>query len=134
MLGSMGKVYGDADQFESLFTRMFDDIADDDAMATLVRQQMVVRFRLRDPSVDLWVDGRAMPVTASFAALEPEPTFVADLTTDTMHELLLGTLPLGRALLFRKLKVEGSKSKAMTLEPLLHAMQRVYPQLAAGLD
>ena len=49
-----------------------------------------------------------------------------------MHELLLGTLPLGKALLFRKLKVGGSKSKAMGLEPLLHACQSVYPDIAAG--
>ena len=48
-----------------------------------------------------------------------------------MHELLLGTLPLGKALLFRKLKVSGSKSKAMGLEPLLHACQAVYPDIAA---
>jgi putative sterol carrier protein len=48
-----------------------------------------------------------------------------------MHELLLGTLPLGKALLFRKLKVSGSKSQAMKLESLLHACQSVYPDIAA---
>ncbi len=48
-----------------------------------------------------------------------------------MHQLLLGTLPLGKALLFRKLKVSGSKSKAMGLEPLLHACQAVYPDIVA---
>ena len=129
----MGRIYDDADQFESLFRTMFDDIADDDGMATLVEQQMVIRFRLRDPDVDLWVDGRVAPVSTSFTVLDAEPTLVADLSTDSMHELLLGSLPLGRALLFRKLKVQGSKSKAMKLEPLLHAMQSVYPDLAAGL-
>lgn len=129
----MGRIYDDAEQFESLFTRMFDEIADHDGMATLVDQQMLIRFRLHDPDVDLWIDGRASPVTTSFTALDLEPTLVADLSTDSMHELLLGTLPLGRALLFRKLKVQGSKSKAMKLEPLLHAMQSVYPDLAADL-
>ena len=128
----MGKVYDNAEQFEAVFEQMFADIADDDAMATLVQQQMVIRFRLRDPAVDLWIDGRAAPVTTSFAPLDLEPSLVADLSTDSMHDLLLGTLPLGRALLFRKLKVKGSKSKAMQLEPLLHAMQRVYPELVAS--
>ena len=47
-----------------------------------------------------------------------------------MHELLLGTLPLGRALMFRKLRVSGSKSRAMKLESLLHACQAVYPAIA----
>jgi putative sterol carrier protein len=49
-----------------------------------------------------------------------------------MHELLLGSLPLGKAILFRKLKVSGSKSKAMALEPLLHSCQAVYPDIAAN--
>lgn len=126
----MGRMYENADQFEQLFAQMFDEIADADGMDTLVAEQMVIRFRLREPDVDLWVDGRARPVTTSFAPLDLEPSLVADLTCDSMHELLLGTLPLGRALLFRKLKVGGSKSKAMKLESLLHAMQDVYPRLA----
>jgi len=129
----MGKIYENTEQFESLFTQMFDEIADDDGMTKLVEQQMVIRFRLSDPDVDLWIDGRARPVTASFRALGVEPTLVAGLSTDSMHELLLGTLPLSRALMFRKLKVQGSKSKAIKLEPVLHAMQRVYPDLAADL-
>ena len=45
--------------------------------------------------------------------------------------LLLGALPLGRALLFRKLKVSGSKSQAMKLESLVHACQSAYPDIAA---
>jgi putative sterol carrier protein len=127
----MGRTFQDAEQFQSLFGQMFDDIADDEGMATLVEQRMVIRFRLRDPDVDLWIDGRAAPVAATFSALDAEPTLVAELSTDSMHELLLGSLPLGRALLFRKLKVQGSRSKAMRLEPLLHAMQSVYPDLVA---
>ena len=129
----MGRIYDSAEQFEGLFGRMFDDIADADGMDTLVEQRMVIRFRLRDPDVDLWVDGRARPVTTSFIALDLEPTLTAKLSTDSMHELLLGTLPLGRALLFRKLKVGGSKSQAMKLESVLHAMQAVYPGLAAEM-
>ena len=128
----MGRTFQDAEQFQSLFVQMFDDIADHEGMATLVEQRMLIRFRLRDPDVDLWIDGRAAPVTTSFAALDAGPTLVAELSTDSMHELLLGSLPLGRALLFRKLKVQGSRSKAMRLEPLLHAMQSVYPDLVAG--
>ncbi len=60
-----------------------------------------------------------------------DATLTAKLSADSMHQLLLGTLPLGKALLFRKLKVSGSKSKAMGLEPLLHACQAVYPDIAA---
>jgi putative sterol carrier protein len=91
---------------------------------------MVIRFQLREPDAELWVDGRSKPAQTSFEAADIEPSLSAELSANSMHELLLGSLPLGRALLFGKLKVQGSKSKAMKLESLLHAMQAVYPGLA----
>ncbi|MFT6289522.1 MAG: putative sterol carrier protein [Ilumatobacter sp.] len=53
----------------------------------------------------------------------------AELTANSLHELLRGTLPLISAILFRKLKVQGSKSKAMKIENLLHAIPAVWPSL-----
>jgi putative sterol carrier protein len=128
----MGHTYADAEQLERVYTTMFDAVADDDSMDTLVDAQMVINFRLDDPDADIWVDGRTRPVVTTFEPIDGvAPTLTATLSADSMHELLLGTLPLGRALLFRKLKVSGSKSKAMGLEPLLHACQAVYPGIAA---
>ncbi len=126
----MGRTYESAEQFEALFTKMFEQIATDDGMDTLVAEQMVIRFRLREPDVELWVDGRSKPVATSFGPQDLGASLTVDLTANSMHELLLGSLPLGRAMMFRKLKVQGSKSKAMKLENLLHAMQAVYPDLA----
>lgn len=128
----MSQIYSDAAEFEALFATMFEqiDTDDPDGMDDLVELEMVIRFRLRRPDVELWVDGRSKPVQTSFGSSDLDATLTADLTGDSMHELLLGTLPLGRAMMFRKLKVRGSKSKAIKLESLLHAMQAVYPQLA----
>ena len=128
----MSQTYRDAAQFEELYTRMFDQIAGDDpdGMDPLVEQEMVIRFRMNKPDVELWVDGRSKPVQTSFGTESLEASLTADLSGDSMHELLLGTLPLGRALLFGKLKVEGSKSEALNLESLLHSCQAVYPSLA----
>ena len=128
----MGHVYATADAFEELFTCMFDQIAvdDPDGMDPLVEQQMVICFRLSEPDTELWVDGREKPVLTSFGAQPIDATLTAKLSGDAFHDLLLGTLPLGRALLFRKLKVSGSKTAAMKLESLLHACQAVYPELA----
>ena len=126
----MGRTYTDAEQLERVYTTMFDAVADDDSMDTLVESQMVINFRLTDPDADIWVDGRSRPVVTTFEPIDGvDTTLTARLSADSMHELLLGTLPLGRALLFRKLKVSGSKSKAMGLEPLLHACQAVYPDI-----
>jgi putative sterol carrier protein len=128
----MGRIYADGEQLERVYTTMFDAVADDDSMETLVDAQMVINFQLHDPDADIWVDGRSRPVATTFEPIDGvDATLTAKLSADSMHEVLLGTLPLGKALLFRKLKVSGSKSKALALEPLLHACQAVYPAIAA---
>lgn len=124
-----GRTFADTDELVAVYSQMFAAIADDDAMDQLVEQQMVINFRLHEPDADIWVDGRSRPVSTTFESIGVEPALTAVLSADSMHELLLGTLPLGRALMFRKLKVKGAKSKAMKLEPLLHACQSVYPTL-----
>ena len=127
----MSRVYADAEQLTEVYAEMFDGVADDESVDDLVEQEMVINFRLHDPDVDIWVDGRSRPVVTTFAPIDVEATLTATLRADSMHELLLGSLPLGRALMFRKLKVLGSKSRAMKLEPLLHACQSLYPEIAA---
>ena len=123
----VGRIYADAEQLRAVFAELFDDVADDDGMDGLVAQQMVINFRLHDPSIDIWVDGRTRPVATTFEPIGIDATLTAELSADSMHKLLLGTLPLGQAVLFRKLKVSGSRSGALKLEPLLHACQAVYP-------
>jgi putative sterol carrier protein len=128
----MPRTYSDAAQLRDVYQTMFAAIADDEAMAGLVELQMVINFRLRDPVADIWVDGRTRPVATAFEPIGTAANLTAKLSADTMHQLLLGSLPLGRALLFRRLSVSGSKARAMQLEPLLHACQRTYPDIAAG--
>ena len=120
----MARTYSDAALLREVYSLMFTQIADDESMDELVELQMVINFRLRDPSTDIWVDGRSRPVDTTFEPIGVDATLTARLSSNAMHELLLGTLPLGKALLFRK-------SKAMQLEPLLHACQAVYPTIAA---
>jgi len=127
----MGHTYADGEQLRDVYETMFGLVADAPAMAGLVEQHMVINFRLSDPSADIWVDGRQRPVVTTFEPGDADASLTATLSADSMHELLLGTLPLSKALLFRKLKVSGSKSRAMKLESLLHACQSVYPDIAA---
>ena len=130
----MSQIYESKADFETLFTQLFDRIETDDpdGMDELVEQKMVIRFRLRAPNVELWIDGRSKPVQTSFGTQSLGATLTADLTANDLHDLLLGKLPLGKAMLFRKLKVQGSKSKAMKLESLLHTMQAIYPDMVVG--
>ena len=126
----MGTTYADPEQLERIYSTMFEAI-DDDAVDTLVEGKMIINFRLSDPVADIWIDGRSRPVVTTFEPIGVKSTLTATISADSMHQLLLGTLPLSKALMFRKLKVGGSMSKAMSLEPLLHACQGVYPDIAA---
>ena len=131
----MTQIYDDAAQFEELFSRLFAQIEDEDpdGMDPLVASRMIICFVVREPEIEMWVDGRTKPVQTSFGSSDLEATLTARLTGDTLHELLLGTLPLGRALWRRRLKVNGSTSKAMKLESLLHACQAAYPGLVENM-
>ena len=54
----MGRVYADSEELEAVYTTMFEAVADDESMDSLVDAQMVINFRLSDPDADIWVDGR----------------------------------------------------------------------------
>ena len=49
----MGHRDANADQLERVYTTMFDAVADDDSMGSLVDAQMVINFRLDDPDADI---------------------------------------------------------------------------------
>lgn len=131
----MPRKYRDADQFQNLFTRLFEEIEQTtpELLEPMIEDQMVICFAVRDPAIEMWVDGRQAPVGVTFGPSDLQATITAKLTGDHLHELLLGTLPLGRALWQRKLKIKGSKRKGMKLESLLHACQAGYPGLADEL-
>ena len=131
----MSQLYESAEDFENLFTRLFDEIAesDPDGMDPLTDKHMVICFKVSEPDVEMWVDGRTKPVETTFGALDVKASLTAELNGDTMHELLLGTLPLGKGISSRRLKVKGSMWKARRLESLLHACQATYPALAEEL-
>lgn len=129
----MSQIYESAEQFESIFTELFRriDTADEGGFDDLVSRRMSVRFRVTEPDVEMVVDGSSAPVITSFGPSDQKTTLTVDLTADTLHELLLGTLPLGKALSSRRLGVKGSKLKAMRLQNLFHTFQAVYPELVA---
>ena len=125
-------VYSSAEQVREVYTTLFKTVneKDPDGMDSLVKSKMVIEFRMTDPTISMWVDGRTKPVQALFADPGVKPTLAVEMTGDTLHEMLLGTLPLGKAVSGGKLKVDGSIFKAFKLEDLFHTCQAQYPQLA----
>ena len=83
----MGRTYDSSETFEALYSQMFEQIATDDpdGMDELVDLQMVIRFRVREPDIELWIDGSSKPVVTSFGPQDLDATLTANLTADSMH-------------------------------------------------
>jgi alkyl sulfatase BDS1-like metallo-beta-lactamase superfamily hydrolase len=129
----MPSVYENEQQFEEVFVELLERVCARGGrdLDDVVKRKTVVRFRVTDPDVEMLVDGRVAPLSVSFGPSGTKATLTIDLSADSLHEVLLGTLPLGKAMSSGRLKVKGSMLKAMRLQGLFHAFQADYPALAA---
>jgi len=129
----MPQIYQSAEQFESLFTELFDRVenADRGGFDDLVKRRRLVRFRISEPELAMAVDGRKAPATILFGPSDGKATLTLELTANSLHELLVGTLPLGKALSGKRLRLEGSKLKALSLKNLFNTLRSAYIDLAA---
>ena len=132
----MASVYQNAEEINDIFVRMFNQInaEEPDALDSLAKSKMVIKFELTEPTTNLWVDARTKPVKARCGDDRLSTTLTAIVSGDTFHELLLGTLPIGKGISSGRLKVKGSIFKALKLEDLLHHCQKRYPLYAAELS
>jgi len=128
----MAEVYANAMQAQAAYARLFEKVEQGDpkSMESFIKSGMVVKFEMTEPQIDMWVDGRRTPVATMFGHQDLKPNLALTMTGETLHEILLGSLPLGKAISSRRLKVKGSMFKAMRLEGLLHAYQAYYPAIA----
>ncbi len=133
--GEMSGVYRDAEQFEELFTTLFARVQESDPgqLNDLVKRRWVVQFKVTEPEVEMWVDGRRAPVQVAFGPSSDKANYSFELSGESLHALMLGTLGLAAALSGRKVKMKGSKLQAMRLQSLFHALQSTYPKVAAEL-
>ena len=107
----MAGVFNDSAQFTALFTELFARVEAGDGRGTLedmAKRRTIVQFRVSQPEVEMWVDGRESRVRVFFGPSDARATFAVELTGDTMHEVLLGTGLLGKAMSSRRLKVGSS--------------------------
>lgn len=86
-------------------------------------------FRCTDPTVSFLINGRRRPATVEFGRDKIRPEIDADLSTDALHLILLGDLPLSEALSTNSIKVRGSVWKLTSLATLFQECQILYPDI-----
>ena len=76
---------------------------------------MVVKFEMTDPTIDMWVDGRKTPVRDHVRPQNLKPNLTLKMTGETLHEILLGTLPLSKAIRSKaqgeRINVQGDETR-----------------------
>lgn len=75
------------------------------------------------------INGRKKPVSVTYGENRIRPEVDVDLTTDTLHYILLGELRLAKALKTKELKVHGPVRKVLAAAELFHQCQAIYPRI-----
>jgi hypothetical protein len=127
--------YSDTELLYTATRALFACIHESDPHAAdgILKARMVIRMRTSDPEGEIVLDGRQSPLKSSFGPSALRPELDIQMAADTLHRILLGELPLGKALSGGLLKVKGPILKTFPLADLFHQGQRYYPDVLSEL-
>lgn len=127
-------VYRHPNQLYTCVNRAF-ELIEDHHFFPIHKGKMVIYFLCENPTAELVIDGRNLPVTTHFGVSPPSPTLTISLEADTLHQIMLGDLGILQAMGQNKIKAKGSLLKARALGDLFAESKKVYPQIlrAEGL-
>lgn len=125
-------VYKDSEQLYVILKSLFTFIKDDDpeSVKSVSSAHLIIRLHFKQPEAEVWINGRKNPVTADYCSSSLRPDLDVELSADAFHQIMLGTLPLGKALASGQMKVRGPVYKSFVLQDIFHRGQAIYPQLA----
>jgi len=121
--------YSDADTFYAAIKELFERIEKESprAIASLMRSQMIVRFKVTHPLAEIVLNGRRPMFQITCGPTKLMADIEVHLTSDTIHKVFLGQVTLAHALNTGQLKVHGSIFKALQLAELFQAAKMIYP-------
>ena len=123
------------EQLHAAIRTLFARIGENDPHAAdgILKARLVIRLRTSEPEGEIALDGRRPPLKASFGSSALRPELDIQMSADTLHRILLGELPLGKALSGGLLKVTGPILKTLPLADLFHQGRRYYPDVLREL-
>ena len=129
--------YRDAAQLRALLVGVFSAAYPGDEARLLTRSGLSVAFSFRAPDLEVLLDGRpaaasgdVVAVLFSAAALSaPAPDLRFSMSGHTAHPFWTGELNIPAAVALGQVRLEGSLIRALSVAPMMPAMQRVYREL-----
>jgi putative sterol carrier protein len=124
-----------ADEVYDYIGKMFGAAVTDPTFIEATKDsELVIRLTQTDPAAVILIDFPGQKVTCGDAALGAPATVDLRMSSDDSHKFWLGKLNFTLALAQRKVKMEGSRTKALKLLPLTKPLFATYEELlrAAG--
>ena len=124
--------YANDDQLYASLRVLFDRIEADNPQAAdaMLKSRLSFRFRCAEPEAVLLIDARQRPLHITYGTNNSvKPDLDVKLSTDTLHQILLGHLSLTKALGSKQLVPTGPVWKTMVLADLFQHDKTIYPQV-----
>ena len=133
--------YRDAAQLRTLLERVFSAPYPGDEARQLTRLGLSVAFSFHSPALEVLLDGRPAAartdrvdddVTVLFgeaAKAAPAPDLRFSMSGKAAHPFWTGALNIPAAMALGQVRLEGSLIRALSIAPMMPAMQRVYREL-----
>jgi putative sterol carrier protein len=123
--------FKDADELYQYMGKMFEMAVNEPQFVEATKDgDLVVKLNYSNPDSTLLIDfpGRTVKMGADAEAVT-DPTVSLRMTADDGHKFWLGKLNFTLAMAQRKVKMEGSASKALKLLPLTKPLFAAYERL-----
>lgn len=123
--------FSSSQQFYVTARALFDQVQVEypQAAEDVRKAKLLIRFNCTNPDAIIMINGRKKPVSVTYGENRIRPEVDVDLTTDTLHYILLGELRLAKALKTKELKVHGPVRKVLAAAELFHQCQAIYPRI-----
>lgn len=123
--------FSSSQQFYVTARALFDQVQVEypQAAGDVRKAKLLIRFNCTNPDAIIMINGRKKPVSVTYGENRIRPEVDVDLTTDTLHYILLGELRLAKALKTKELKVHGPVRKVLAAAELFHQCQAIYPRI-----
>ncbi len=127
-------VFRDTDHLYQVLGALFKQVAADSEIAErLLKGNLIVRFRFKDPEGCVTIDLRRPAITYAFGESHLEPDVEMIQSGDVAHQFWLGRLNVARAIATRKVISRGSVPKALALLPAVKPAFKIYHQVLGDL-
>jgi putative sterol carrier protein len=124
-------IYKDSDQLytcaEAFFNRLRESYPQ--AEDAVTKAKTLIRIVCTDPDVEFLINGRRTPVEIVYGSSRIRPEVEVEMSSDTLHNILVGALSLPKAAATRQMKVKGPVWKIFALAELFERGQDIYPDI-----